>query len=195
MHTDYLQFSIYLHHVTVSCITWLVENEFCIYFQIFNHDHNNFVWAVIIVLVIRQREIFSHRHDTNPVCERGCVVFLYIGTMTVPKATDDALCDGMKGPSLRQATVMVKPTDRTQRNPNSVKRDCLGRILPSVCSERGFRPQLIGLSDQEPTKRHPPLILQWTTSRHMRGNIFSRAPLLNSFFGFVKCTNSGFYTS
>ena len=78
--------------------------------------------AVIIVLVIRQREISSHRHDTNPVCERGCVVFLYIGTVTVPKATDDALCDGMKGLSLRQATVMVKPTDRTQRNPNPVKK-------------------------------------------------------------------------
>ena len=56
--------------------------------------------AVIIVLVIRQRKISSHRHDTNPVCERGCVAFLYIGTLTVPKATDDALYDGMKGPSL-----------------------------------------------------------------------------------------------
>ena len=78
--------------------------------------------AVIIVLVIRQREISSHRHYTNPVCERGCVVFLYIGTLTVPKATDDALCDGMKGPSLRQATVMVKPTDRTRRNLNPVKK-------------------------------------------------------------------------
>lgn len=40
----------------------------------------------------------------------------FISILTAPKSTDDALQDGMKGPSLRQVTVRVRAMDETQCN-------------------------------------------------------------------------------
>ena len=85
----------------------------------FHHDHNSGFYTN--EAEEKSNEVVSHWRPS-------------IGTLTAPKGTDDALCDGIKGPSLQLATVRVRPMDITQCNPNPDKqrlswRDTYLRLL------------------------------------------------------------------